>query len=171
MESKYLKIEPIGDVSQSEFEPYGQIVGLYNEPPMEDFEHLKYYKDNIMLGTSKEGSEEVTLGLLHCKKRKNGEPITKLERHPLFTETFIPLHGGEVVFVMAPSDNSKEMPDIDKIRIFLLDGKLGVSLNKGTWHWPPMPIREHANISLLSKGKLFSGTDIVDIGIKVYPVF
>jgi hypothetical protein len=34
-----------------------------------------------------------------------------------------------------------------------------------------MPIRDYADLSLLSKGKLFSGTDIVDIGVKVYPVF
>ncbi len=171
MESKYLKIEPISDISQSEFEPFGQIVGLYNEPPMEDFENLKFYRDNIIMGASKEGTEEVTLGLLHCKKRKNGEPIVKMERHPLFTETFIPLFGGEVIFVMAPSDESKNAPDKDRVRVFLLDGKLGVSLNKGTWHWPPMAIREYGNLVLVSKGKLFSGTDIADIGVNIYPVF
>lgn len=159
------------DIDPKEFEPYGQIVGLYNDPPMEDFDHLKYYKDNIKLGPSREKTEEVTLGLLHCKKRTPAKPIVKLERHPLFSETFIPLHGGEVVFVLAPTDNSKAEPDIDRLRIFLLDGRLGVYLAKGTWHWPPIPVRDFANLVLISKGELFTQTDMVDIGYNVYPVF
>lgn len=171
MKDEYIKIERLSDVTPEEFKPYGQIVGLYNKPPLEDLPHLKYYKENIKLGPSKEDTEEVTLGLLHCKKRKPGEPIVKLERHPLFSETFIPLHGGEVVFVMAPTNNSKKEPDVSKIRIFLLDGKLGVYLHKGTWHWPPLPIRDYANIPLISKGKLFSQTDFAEIGFNVYPLF
>ena len=171
MKDKNIIIENIKNVKPEEFEPFGQIVGLYNEPPLEDFVHLKYYKENIVLGPSKEKIEEVTLGLLHCKKRVAGEPIVKLERHPKFSETFIPLHGAEVVFIMAPTDNSKKEPDVNKIRAFLLDGTLGVYLHKGTWHWPPLPIREFANIVLISKGELFSGTHFANIGFNVYPVF
>ena len=171
MKDRNIIIENIRNVDPKNFKPYGQIVGLYNEPPLEDFVHLKYYKENIVLGPSKEGTEEVTLGLLHCKKRVAGEPIVKLERHPKFSETFIPLNGGEVVFIMAPADNSRKEPDVTKIRAFLLDGSLGVYLNKGTWHWPPLPIRDFANIVLISKGELFSGTDFSDIGFDVYSVF
>jgi len=171
MENRYIKIEHLYNVSKEDFAPYGQIVGLCNEPPLEDLENLKYYKENINLGPSEKNVEEVTCGLLICKERKPGEPIVKFERHVLFTETFIPLNGGEVVFVLAPADNSKDKPNIEKIRIFLLDGSLGVSLHKGTWHWPPMPIRKSANFMLLSKGKLSSDTDFAYIGFNVYPVF
>jgi len=44
-------------------------------------------------------------------------------------------------------------------------------LAKGTWHWPPIPVRDFANLVLISKGELFTQTDMVDIGYNVYPVF
>jgi len=171
MENKYIKIEYFNDIKPQDFEPYGQIVGLYNEPPLEDLPNLKYYKDNIKLGPFIKDVDEVTLGLLHCKKRKAGEPIVKMEIHPSFTETFIPLHGGEVIFAMAPADDSKEEPDINKLRIFLLDGKLGVSLHRGTWHFPPLPIRDHADMVLIAKGNLSGQSELVDIGYNIFPVF
>jgi len=167
MEDRYVNVVNIKDVSPQEFKPFGQILGLYNEPPLEDFPHLKYYKDNIDLGP---GGEDVTMGLLYSKKKKPGDPIIKMERHKLFTETFIPLYGGEVVFVMAPADNSKDRPDTDRIEAFLLDGRLGISLHKGTWHWPPFPIRDFANIALFQKGDFSGKTDLEDIGFKVFPV-
>ena len=88
-----------------------------------------------------------------------------------FDLEMIPFGGGEVVFIMAPGDNSKDKPDTDKLRAFLLDGRLGVSLNKGTWHWPPLAIREFANIFLLLKGEVpYKKTDYANIGFNVYAV-
>lgn len=171
MEKKYIKIEHLYNISQEDFAHYGQIVGLCNKPPLEDFENLKYYNENINLGPVEKNVEEVSCGLLICKERKPGEPIVEFERHMLITETFIPLNGEGVIFVLAPADNSKDKPDTEKIRIFLLDGSLGVLLHKGTWHWPPMPLKRSANIILLTKGNLSGDTNFADIGLNVYPVF
>lgn len=177
MVKEYLKIEHLTDIGSEDFAPYGQIFGIPNEPPFEEREDFKYYLENIVLGPVEKIVEEVTCGLLILKKRIPGLPLTKLERHPLFTESFFPINGSKIIFALAPSDNTQKLPDLEKVRFFLIDGNLGILLNKGTWHWPPMAVDKDSTVMLLTKGKLFSktdplsGTEIVDIGYEIYPVF
>ena len=95
---------------------------------------------------------------------KGGTTVSKMERHPLTNETFFFLEG-DVIFVMAPPDNSKSAPDLNKACAFLCDSSLGMHLWKGTWHWPPVPVYDNARIGLIRKGKL-SDFDRVDIDVE-----
>ena len=161
MEIKEIKVELLTEISPSDFKPYGQIMGLEDKVPLEDFVHLSYWAKNVDLGPD---NEKIDGGLLLCKKVNS--QITKMERHKMTSEIFIPLIG-QTIFVMAPADNSKEMPDLTKIRAFLLDGTLGVVLHKGNWHWPPVPLRKTAKFVLLRKGELSDPTDMKDLGLEL----
>lgn len=143
-----VKILPLVEVTKDEFAPYGQIMGREEGKPYEDIPILSYWTKNADLGPD---NEKLDAGLLIC--RKVDRKVTMLERHPLTSENFIPLVG-EVIFVMAPADNSKDVPNLAHIRAFFLDGTLGVALHKGTWHYPPIPMRESARMVLLRKGEL-----------------
>jgi len=161
MKVKEVKIKLLKETFRVDFKPYGQIIGLEEEPPLEDFPHLRYWTKNVDLGTN---NEKIDVGLLVCQRTDS--KVTKMERHKLTSESFIPLTG-ETIFVMAPADNSKEMPDVTKVRAFLLDGTLGVALNKGTWHWPPIPLRKIARFVLLRKGELSDPTDMENLGVEL----
>jgi ureidoglycolate lyase len=55
--------------------------------------------------------------------------IALLERHPLGSQAFIPLHGARWVVVVAASPESTP-------RAFLADRGQGVQYHRGTWHHP-----------------------------------
>ncbi len=55
--------------------------------------------------------------------------IALLERHPLGSQAFIPLHGTRWVVVVAASPESTP-------RAFLADRGQGVQYHRGTWHHP-----------------------------------
>jgi ureidoglycolate lyase len=55
--------------------------------------------------------------------------IAMLERHPLGSQAFIPLHGTRWVVVVAASPESTP-------RAFLADRGQGVQYHRGTWHHP-----------------------------------
>jgi len=182
MEKKTLKVEAFKNVSEQSFKPYGQIFGLEKGAPSEDITFVRCWSYNVDLGEDNEKIDlcycnlkrvsaeimaevEKTKGLPDWLKGfKGGTTVTKMERHPLTTETFFFMEG-EVIFVMAPPDNSKSMPDLSQTRAFLFDSTLGISLWKGTWHWPPIPLYENARIGLVRKGAL-DDFDRVDIGIE-----
>lgn len=182
MEKKELKVEALKYISEESFKPYGQIFGLEKGSPTEDIIFVKCWSYNVDLGDDNE-----KIDLCYCKLQrvssttilevekhqglpdwlrgyKGGTTVSKMERHPLTTETFFFLEG-DVIFVLAPPDNSKKVPDLTMVRAFLLDSSLGISLWKGTWHWPPIPVYESARIGILRKGDL-SDFDRVDLGIE-----
>jgi ureidoglycolate lyase len=167
MKTKYVKIERLTDLAPEEFAPYGQIIGLEDAPPLEDFPHLNYWTHNVDIGPDE---EKLDLGLLLCKPQATDTSITKMERHPHTWEIFMP-PVGEVVFVMAPIDVTGDKPDVDRIRAFLLDGTLGVALPAGNWHWPPIPVGSPVKITLLRKGPRLDKTDFADLGVEVKLIF
>ncbi|MHB0774941.1 ureidoglycolate lyase [Halomonas sp. WWR20] len=54
-----------------------------------------------------------------------------LERHPLGSQAFMPLHEERFLVVVAPPG---ETIDPDSVRAFVTDGRQGVNYRAGTWH-------------------------------------
>jgi ureidoglycolate lyase len=52
------------------------------------------------------------------------------ERHPLGSQSFVPLNGRPYLVAVAPAGDF----DAAKIRLFRVGGHQGVHYNKGTWH-------------------------------------
>jgi ureidoglycolate lyase len=132
-------------------------LGREHGEPYETLEILKYFTKDADLGPEDEKTDG---GLLICNK--TGREIKYLERHPETGENFIPVHG-ECLFLMAPADNKRPKPDIDRMKAFYLNGSLGIALHKGTWHWPPIPLGETVKLVLIRKGTLWEETEIREL--------
>lgn len=178
-----LKVEPLKYVSEESFKPYGQIFGLEKGKPTEDYSFLKCWWKNINIDITSEekiGYNYCTINRMHSKdvieaKKKNILPdwlknfkgeasVSIMERHPTTAETFFFLEG-DVIFVMAPPDALKSQPDLSKVRAFLLDTSLSVSIRKGTWHWPPIPVYEYTKFCIVCSGTL-NDFDRVDLDVE-----
>lgn len=57
--------------------------------------------------------------------------LTFLERHPLGSQAFMPLHQERFIVVVAPPG---ETIDPEDVRAFVTDGRQGVNYQAGTWH-------------------------------------
>ncbi|RUR55051.1 ureidoglycolate lyase [Vreelandella populi] len=57
--------------------------------------------------------------------------LTFLERHPLGSQAFMPLHQERFIVVVAPLG---EAINPDDVRAFVTDGRQGVNYRAGTWH-------------------------------------
>ncbi|MFG6666012.1 ureidoglycolate lyase [Halomonas sp. HNIBRBA4712] len=57
--------------------------------------------------------------------------LTFLERHPLGSQAFMPLHGERFIVVVAPRGDAIEPGEV---RAFVTDGRQGVNYAAGTWH-------------------------------------
>ena len=158
MKNLDVKILPLDETTAEEFAPYGQVMRREEGEPYESLEHLKYWTKNTDLGPD---NDKVDGGLLVCNK--NGRNIKYFERHPETAEFFV-LIEGECLFLMAPSDNSRDKPDISRAKAFFMNGKLGAGLHKGTWHWPPIPLGETCKFVLVRKGTLWETTEIKELG-------
>jgi ureidoglycolate lyase len=59
--------------------------------------------------------------------------LTRLERHPLGSQAFIPTAPARFLVVAALGG---DQPDLAGIRVFVTDGRQGVNYRKGVWHAP-----------------------------------
>ncbi|MCT8468988.1 ureidoglycolate lyase [Chromohalobacter canadensis] len=57
--------------------------------------------------------------------------LALLERHPLGSQAFMPLHGERFIVVVAPPGDAV---DPAQVRAFVTDGHQGVNYRAGTWH-------------------------------------
>ncbi|WP_263138937.1 ureidoglycolate lyase [Pseudomonas sp. RIT-PI-AD] len=66
-------------------------------------------------------------------------PLTlrMLERHPLGSQAFMPLHGRPFLIVVAPPGPA---PLAEQIRAFVSDGRQGVNYHRGVWHHPVLAL-------------------------------
>lgn len=156
METKKLKVVPLSEVTDEEFAPFGQIMGRVRGTAKEDPSFL-YWTKNVDLG---DDAELVDCGLFQVDN--TARKVRFLERHLNITESFIPVEG-EGIFILGPPDNSTSKPDVTKLKAFYFNGKLGISLHKGTWHWPPIPMEEFIRLILVRKGKIGELKEVVDL--------
>lgn len=183
METRDIFVEQFENMTDEEFKPYGQIFGIKKGDPSEDIEFVKCWSNNADLGSEPEAVDLCYCNLKRVDERvmasfaaKKGMPawlegftggssVSKMERHPKTSESFFFLEG-DVVFVVAPADNTSDTPDLGRVRAFLCNSRHGMHLWKGTWHWPPIPVYEQARLGIVRKGKQ-DDFDRIDLGVEL----
>lgn len=122
------KIE-LETLSAETFAPYGQIIGVGDEPPVFSGPHIASWQMDFAV----EGDIE----LMFARYVHQAFQFERLERHFNVTQAFIPLGAAASVMVVAgpvdPGDH-EAVPSPDALRAFYVGGDVGLMLWKGTWH-------------------------------------
>lgn len=117
-------------LTEAAFEPYGQVLAAPAREPVWTREGLVSWR----MGFSIDGAMDLKITRFLHHERSEFE---LLERHLTYTESRVPLAGGQAIYVVAASvdlGDAAERPDPDSVRAFHLDGTCGVMVWKGTWH-------------------------------------
>lgn len=78
-----------------------------------------------------------------------------LERHPLGSQAFMPLHEERFIVVVAPPGDEI---DTQKICAFVTDGRQGVNYRAGTWHAIHSVLEQEGEFLVVDRG----GADNLD---------
>lgn len=90
--------------------------------------------------------------------------LTFLERHPLGSQAFMPLHEEQFLVVVAPAG---EVIDPSQVRAFITDGRQGVNYAKGTWHAIQSVLEREGEFLVVDRGGAGHNCDEYPIGIEV----
>ena len=75
--------------------------------------------------------------------------ISKMERHPLSSQAFLPLDCERYLVIVARPQGDTGPPDLDTLRAFVVPGNAGINYNAGTWHFPLTSLDRPATFGLL----------------------
>lgn len=90
--------------------------------------------------------------------------VEGLERHPLGSQAFIPLHEERFIVVVAPPE---DMPDPEKICAFVTDGRQGVNYHVGTWHAIHSVLEVQGEFVVVDRGGPGNNCDEVSCPLRV----
>ncbi len=87
-----------------------------------------------------------------------------LERHPLGSQAFMPLHEERFLVVVAPPGDEI---DPAQVRAFVTDGRQGVNYRAGTWHAIQSVLEREGEFLVVDRGGKGANCDEYSMAIRV----
>lgn len=133
------------------FSKYGKIISVENSASIminNGFASKHYNLCNI---DANDNGGVATLHLYEGKKREFPLAITMMEKHPHFSQTFIPRSTTPFICVVALGN---EKPDLDTLCVFKSNGNQGVHYNKNVWHFPLISLEDNEQFIVIDRNDL-----------------
>ncbi len=139
------------------FSQFGQVISLEQK----DFliinnGYAKKYPDLATIDTQEHGGT-TTVHIYVAKKRQFPLQINMLEKHPFFSQTFIPKDNQPFLVVVAPASDELNIEDI---RAFISNGEQGVNYSRGVWHFPLISVKDDAQFIVIDRKHVIDSDDI-----------
>ncbi|TLP39551.1 ureidoglycolate lyase [Arcobacter arenosus] len=145
-----LVLKPI-DLASESFKDYGKVISVENTNSIiiNDGFAQKHYNLCDMDATEKNGVS--TLHIYIAKKREFPLVINMLEKHPYFSQTFMPRDNKPFLVVVALGDKK---PDLSTLKVFKTNGNQGVFYKRGIWHFPLISIEDNEQFIVIDRNDL-----------------
>ncbi|USE36502.1 ureidoglycolate lyase [Endozoicomonas sp. SCSIO W0465] len=135
MPAKTLKVEVL---TREAFEPFGDVLETRDTPVVINQGRCHKYSDLTSVTTDDQG--HTTMHIYKTAPINHSYQLDLLERHPLGSQTFMPLAGQRFLVVVASGASDSTTPDLASIRCFLSNGKQGITYHPGVWHHPLLSV-------------------------------
>jgi len=152
----------IKELSHNNIKDYGTVISALDEEPAASREELDAWRIEELL--PKEST--IQISWLELKKQRPFL-LTKMDCHTNFSEAYIPMEGQSIIATALnkKDKDGKNIPDIDSLSAFYVDGSKGLCLKPLIWHWIPFPISQSAKFAIfLMKDRKDKDTEIIDLG-------
>mgnify|MGYP001174380008 CR=1 FL=1 len=134
---KNIKIEKINN---EEFFPFGHLIEKQcsekefkiNQGTTKRFHQISKLDLDIEKG-------EPSISIFQGNPRPKPILINIMEKHPLATQTFLPIQNFKWLTVVALEIGG--LPDLRSLRCFALNGTTGLTYNKNIWHHPLLVLK------------------------------
>ncbi len=132
-------------LTAEDFAPFGDVI---QEPAVDpdDPKPNRRFDDLITIDAGPEGTPMVSL-LRMLVPAQAPVQLTKLERHPLGSQAFIPCSPARFLVAVAPGN---DVPELDGLKVFVTDGRQGVNYRRGVWH-APMAILSPGTLAVVDR--------------------
>lgn len=135
-------------LTREAFKKFGEVVSCENRDSkiINNGFAQKFYELCTMDTNEKGGSS--TLHIYVGKNREFPLHINMLEKHPFFSQTFMPRSEEPFLCVVALGE---EKPDLSTLKAFVTNGKQGVHYNRGVWHFPLICLKDKEEFIVIDR--------------------
>lgn len=132
------------------FKPFGDIIEVDDEVEGISINDgfATRYNDLASVDVQESGGRPL-INIFRCRPRPLPIVIHMMERHPLASQAFIPLHTNPFLIVVAPAG---ERVDPESLSAFVTNGLQGVNYTRGVWHFPLIGLGEEQDFLVVDRG-------------------
>ena len=135
-------------LTEDNFADFGEVVSIQSKQSKTiNNGFADKYADIASLDTS-EDQGQTSVHIFVAKSRQFPLHISMLEKHPFFSQTFIPRHSSPFIVVVAPPE---EIPSIEKLKAFITNGEQGISYSRGVWHFPLISMNDNSQFIVIDR--------------------
>ena len=141
-------IKPI-KITKENFSDFGDLISSENIKPIDiNAGYAKRYDDLANINTQKDEGKTI-ISIFSALKRNFPMKIDMMEKHPLGSQAFMPMiETTFLAFVAPPGD----LPEINKIKSFIVPPKKGINYKPGVWHFPLISTEDTSFLVIDRKG-------------------
>lgn len=120
-------------ITKEKFAKFGDVISTENIEPIDiNSGYAKRFDNLVNINTSKNGGETI-ISIFSALKRSFPMKINMMEKHPLGSQAFMPIKETTFLSFVAPEG---DLPEIDKIKSFIIPPGVGINYKPGIWHFP-----------------------------------
>ena len=127
-----LKIEIL---NADNFSPFGDIINKKSsskELSINQGTTIRHHNISELKLADQNGTPAISI--FSGSPRKIPIEIKIMEKHPIATQSFLPVQNHDWLVVVSKEKN--ELPDLDTLRCFHVDGNVGITYKANIWHHP-----------------------------------
>ena len=157
-----LNLQPLTDEA---FSPFGEVIQKQGHYPKEiNYGQTRKFAHLAEIDTG-ENEGKAVIHIYRSRPVSLPFRIEVMEKHPLGSQLFFPLHNRPFPLVVAPPS---EQLDIESIQGFITNGEQGVNLHRGVWHHYQITLEESSDYLVIDRSG--PGDNLVESYLDV-PVF
>lgn len=159
MSIKQIKVQPL---TPEAFAPYGKAIYIPTDGnPDRPTDRFNFWP-KLSLYQCDSGVFQIGVSTFFKRPFRT----TSMERHYKTEEFMTPLNGS-IIIVFAKNKGMEpgEVLDYSQAEAFLITQEQGVVVNKGVWHWTPMPLEDQTSIICSFQ----EDTSLYDLDIQALP--
>jgi len=144
---RHIKLTP-EELTEENFADFGEVVSIQSKQSKTINNGFAEKFTDIASLDTKEDQGQSSVHIFVAKSRQFPLNISMLEKHPYFSQTFIPRHSSPFIVVVAPPS---EKPSIEKIKAFITNGEQGINYSRGVWHFPLISIKDNSQFIVIDR--------------------
>lgn len=151
-------------LSSKSFSEYGKVLSVEETQSITINDGFAQKHFNLCNIDANDKGGVATVHFYIGKKREFPLSINMMEKHPCFSQTFIPRSNNPFLVVVALGDDK---PDLKTLKVFKTNGNQGVHYKRGIWHFPLISIEDNEQFVVIDRNDLGKSENKLDDCIEI----